>query len=130
MKNSVLNLLLKLSSGWRPKKRNVDIICKTSSMILKQFKADGLYIACTIDIVRDLRYIQVLKIWDILPDLLDFQILENSLDKIFVDYNDHFKKCCSAKCLEGYASDFAFFNFMIIYFGIIMIEFLTWFIFF
>ncbi|GKC47736.1 UvrD-like helicase, ATP-binding domain, P-loop containing nucleoside triphosphate hydrolase, partial [Tanacetum coccineum] len=42
LKKLVLNLLLKLSSGWRPKNRSVDSCCETSSQILKQFKVEGL----------------------------------------------------------------------------------------
>ncbi|XVF85501.1 hypothetical protein PTKIN_Ptkin17bG0122700 [Pterospermum kingtungense] len=66
-KKSVLDLLLKLSSGWRPKKRNVDLICESSSMVLKKFKVEGLYIICSIEVVKEQRYTQVLKAWDLLP---------------------------------------------------------------
>ncbi|CAL8078206.1 unnamed protein product [Prunus armeniaca] len=69
VKMSLLFLLLKLSSGWRPNKRNVEKNCKSSSMIWKKFKVEGIYIVCTTDIEKDRRYMQVLKIWDILPDL-------------------------------------------------------------
>ncbi|KAK4842138.1 hypothetical protein QYF36_016327 [Acer negundo] len=60
-KKSVINLLLKLASGWRPKKRKIDSVCESSSHIVKQFKVEGLNIVCTIDIVKELQYIQVLK---------------------------------------------------------------------
>ncbi|PWA68458.1 UvrD-like Helicase, ATP-binding domain-containing protein [Artemisia annua] len=66
LKKLVLNLLLKLSSGWRPKNKSVDLCCETSSQILKQFKVEGLYVICTIDIIKEVNYIQVLKVWDIL----------------------------------------------------------------
>ncbi|GKD70189.1 UvrD-like helicase, ATP-binding domain, P-loop containing nucleoside triphosphate hydrolase, partial [Tanacetum coccineum] len=53
LKKLVLNLLLKLSSGSRPKNKSVDLCCETSSQILKQFKVEGLYVICTIDIIKE-----------------------------------------------------------------------------
>ncbi|XP_057950206.1 uncharacterized protein LOC131145129 isoform X2 [Malania oleifera] len=99
-KTSVINLLLKLSNGWRPKKRNVDTVCECSSYILKQFKVEGLYVVCSNDIAKELKYIQVLKVWDILP-LDDIPKLIKRLDCIFIKYTDDFINRCKAKYLEG-----------------------------
>ncbi|MBA0619725.1 hypothetical protein Godav_005534, partial [Gossypium davidsonii] len=97
---SVLNLLLKLPCGWRPKNRNVDLICESSSMVLKQFKVEGLYIVCSIDVVKEQRYTQVLKAWDLLP-LEDIVRLVKRLDGIFKMYTDDFICHCNEKYLEG-----------------------------
>ncbi|KAM3753439.1 hypothetical protein ACB098_03G094400 [Castanea mollissima] len=104
-KKSVINLLLKISSGWRPKK--LSVICESSSQILKQFKVEGLYIVCANDIVKEwsdiakeLRYSQVLKIWDILP-IEDIPKLVKRLDSMFGKYTVQFINCCQEKCLEG-----------------------------
>ncbi|KAL3731173.1 hypothetical protein ACJRO7_028099, partial [Eucalyptus globulus] len=99
-KMSIIMLLSRLSSGWRPKKRNVDIICEHSSHIVRQFKADGFYVICTTDIVKELRYIQILKIWDVLP-LEDVVKLVKRLDSIFETYSDDFISRCNEKCIEG-----------------------------
>ncbi|KAK3421343.1 hypothetical protein EUGRSUZ_G01994 [Eucalyptus grandis] len=99
-KMSIINLLLKLSSGWRPKKGNVDIICEHSSHIVRQFKAEGLYVLCTIDIVKEQRNIQILKIWDVVP-LKDVAKLVKRLDSIFRKYSDDFISRCNEKCIEG-----------------------------
>ncbi|TXG56677.1 hypothetical protein EZV62_017990 [Acer yangbiense] len=99
-KKSVINLLLKLASGWRPKKRKIDSVCESSLHIVKQFKVEGLNIVCTIDIVKELQYIQVLKVWDILP-LEDVSKLVKRLDDIFVKYTDDYVNRCKEKCLEG-----------------------------
>ncbi|KAK6281230.1 hypothetical protein POUND7_015055 [Theobroma cacao] len=99
-KKSVLNLLLKLSSGWRPKKRNVDLICESSSMVLKQFKVEGLYIVCSIDVVKRQRYTQVLKAWDVLP-LEDVGRLVKHLDGIFKMHTDDIISHCNEKYLKG-----------------------------
>ncbi|TQD88449.1 hypothetical protein C1H46_025973 [Malus baccata] len=99
LKKSVLNLLLKLSGGWRPKKKNVQTSSGSSSF-LRQYKVGGLYIVCTIDIAKELKYIQVLKVWDILP-LEDIPKLVNRLASIFKRYTDDFINRCNEKCLEG-----------------------------
>ncbi|KAB2612295.1 hypothetical protein D8674_034611 [Pyrus ussuriensis x Pyrus communis] len=99
LKKSVLNLLLKLSGGWRPKKKNVQTISGSSS-ILRQYKVGGLYIVCTIDIAKELKHIQVLKVWNILP-LEDIPKLVNRLVSIFKRYTDDFINRCNEKCLEG-----------------------------
>ncbi|XVE85512.1 hypothetical protein DITRI_Ditri17bG0096600 [Diplodiscus trichospermus] len=96
----VLNLLLKLSGGWRPKKRNLDLICENSSMVLKQFKVEGLYIVCSIDLMKEQRYTQVLKAWDLLP-LEDIGRLVKHLDGIFKMYTNDFIRHCNEKYLEG-----------------------------
>ena len=112
-KKSVISLLLKISNGWRPKKFSV--ICESSSQIIKQFKVEGLYIVCANDIVKEwsdmaeeLRYSQVLKIWDILP-IEDIPKLVKRLDSMFGKYTVHFINCCQEKCLEGYVCHFSFF---------------------
>jgi senataxin len=68
--------------------------------MLKQFKVEGLFIVCSKDIVKESRYTQVLKIWDISP-LEDIPKLVKSLDNIFASYTDDFIKRCSEQCLEG-----------------------------
>ena len=99
-KKLVLDLLLKLSTGWRPKRMKVDLLCGNSSQILKQFKVESLFVVCSTDIVKESMYTQVLKIWDIMP-LEDVPKLVKRLDNIFGSYTDEFISCCSEKCLEG-----------------------------
>nr|XP_027119396.1 uncharacterized protein LOC113736561 isoform X2 [Coffea arabica] len=102
MKKLVLNLLLSLASGWRPKKINVDLVCERSSQIVKHFKVEGLYVVCSIDIVKKSNYMQVLKVWDILP-LEEIPKLLKRLDNIFNMYTDDFINQCEQKCLKGRA---------------------------
>ena len=82
LKKLVLNLLVKLSGGWRPKNTSVELCCETSSQILKQFKVEGLYVICTIDIIKEVNYIQVLKVWNILA-LDEIPKLTKRLESIF-----------------------------------------------
>ncbi|KAL6228189.1 hypothetical protein ACLB2K_002143 [Fragaria x ananassa] len=100
VKKSALNLLLKLSSGWRPNKRSVETSCGSSSIILKKFKVKYLYIVCTTDIAEDVRYVQVLKVWDILP-LEDIPKLVYRLETILNRYTDAFINLCKEKYFEG-----------------------------
>ncbi|KAE8038055.1 hypothetical protein FH972_010601 [Carpinus fangiana] len=103
-KKLVIRLLVKLSSGWRPR---VDHICRSSSQILKQFKVESHYVVCANDIVKDWsdlakewRYYQVLKIWDIFH-AGDIPKLIKRLDSMFEKYTDDFINHCKERCLEG-----------------------------
>ncbi|XP_042503973.1 uncharacterized protein LOC122081069 isoform X2 [Macadamia integrifolia] len=98
-KKSVINLLLKLSCGWRPKKRKVDPICDSSVQLVKQFKVENLYIICSVDIMKYESYVQVLKVWDILP-LEEIPKLVKRLDNISVALTDDFVNHCNVKCVN------------------------------
>ncbi|KAE9610583.1 putative tetratricopeptide-like helical domain, uvrD-like helicase, ATP-binding protein [Lupinus albus] len=99
-KKSVINLLLKLSSGWRPKRIKVDLLYGNSSGMLKQFKVEGIFVLCSKDIVKESNYTQVLKIWDVLPPE-DIPKLVKRLDSIFGSYTDDFISRCNEKIFEG-----------------------------
>lgn len=70
-------------------------------MQIKQFKVEGLYVISTTDVVKDLNYIQVLKIWDVLP-LEDIPKLIRRLESIFCKYTDDFINLCNEKFVDGY----------------------------
>ncbi|KAL0387954.1 UNVERIFIED_CONTAM: Helicase SEN1 [Sesamum radiatum] len=99
-KKWVINLLLKLASGWRPKKINVDWTCKGSSYVLKKFKVENYYVVCSIDIIKDSIYEQVFKVWDIFP-MVETPKLLKRLDSIFAMYSDDFVNRCKEKLFEG-----------------------------
>ncbi|RZC62630.1 hypothetical protein C5167_024386 [Papaver somniferum] len=96
----VINLLLKLSNGWRPRKLKSDTYCGSPLQLLKQYKVGGLYILSSVDIAKDSSYTQVLKIWDILP-LEEIPKLVNRLDNIFSLYTDDYLSRCKLKHIEG-----------------------------
>ncbi|KAL9228934.1 hypothetical protein vseg_004460 [Gypsophila vaccaria] len=99
-KKSVMNLLIKLSNGWRPKKIRVDPVCESAINVVKQYKVEGRYIISTNDIVKESRYIQVMKIWDIVP-LEDVSVLVRRLDNMYGAFTDDFLSRCKEKSLEG-----------------------------
>lgn len=96
----MITLLVKLASGWRPKRKSVDTISESSSQIVKQFKVEGRYVVCSVDIQKESTYTQVLRVWDILP-LEEVGKLLKRLDNIFSMYTDEFIKLCKEKYLEG-----------------------------
>ncbi|KAI3778685.1 hypothetical protein L2E82_08068 [Cichorium intybus] len=98
MKNLIVDLLQKLSGGWRPSDGNID--CKTSSKVLKSCKVEGFHVIWTIDIIKEFEYIQVLKVWDMLP-LKEIPNLRKELDSIFATYTDDYMNRCTTKDLEG-----------------------------
>ncbi|GJW97920.1 metallo-hydrolase/oxidoreductase superfamily protein, partial [Tanacetum coccineum] len=100
LKKLVLNILLKLSGGWRPKTCSVDLCCENSSQILKQFKVEGFYVICTIDIIKEVKYVQVLKVWDILA-LDEIPKLTKRLENIYSAYTDTFISRCPEKMFRG-----------------------------
>nr|POE80710.1 tpr and ankyrin repeat-containing protein 1 [Quercus suber] len=99
-KELVINLLLRLSSGWRPKNKKCNLIHDNTSGMLKQFKVKDLYIICSVDVMKESWYIQVLKVWDILP-LEDIPKLAIRLDALFGKYTNDYLNRCKAKCFDG-----------------------------
>jgi len=101
LKKGVINLLLKLANGWRPKRSNMYSVSGSSSQLIMQFKVDRFFIICTIDIMKYSSYIQVLKIWDILP-LSETPKLIKRLESIFLTYSDDYVSRCRAKSVDRY----------------------------
>ncbi|KAH0704227.1 hypothetical protein KY285_018505 [Solanum tuberosum] len=101
LRKYVLTLLVKLASGWRPKRKNVDLVCKNSSQVVKKFKVvEGRYLICTVDIQKEFFYTQVLKVWDILP-LEEFPGFLRRLDAVCLTYTKDFINLCNQKYFMG-----------------------------
>ncbi|KAL7106268.1 hypothetical protein ACP275_07G101400 [Erythranthe tilingii] len=100
VKNLAITVLLKLASGWRPKNINVDWKCESSSYIVKQIKVGKYYVVCSIDLIKDPVYVQIFKVWDILPMTETTKLLKR-LDSIFAMYTDDFIDRCNEKLREG-----------------------------
>ena len=104
-KKLIIVLLLRLSCGWRPGTDYVpNLKC---SNIIKCFKAEGLFIIYSLYIEKDLKYKQILKIWDIKP-LTDVKVLVECLSDIHELYTDDFLNLCKAKSHKGYTHIFSF----------------------
>ncbi|PWA86118.1 uvrD-like Helicase, ATP-binding domain, P-loop containing nucleoside triphosphate hydrolase [Artemisia annua] len=99
LKKLVLNILLRLSTGWRPK-RSLGLCQENSSKGLKPFNVEGLYIICTVDIIKDIQYEQVLKVWDILP-FQEIPKLTKRLENILYAYTEQYINRCTENRFEG-----------------------------
>ncbi|KAF5466228.1 hypothetical protein F2P56_016175 [Juglans regia] len=100
----VLSLLEKLANGWRQPhwKKKLFVHHGTSSSLLEQYKVNNgsLILVWTVDIVKqNAYYIQILKIWDILP-LSKMSQLANHLDVFFGNYTVDMINCCKQKCFD------------------------------
>lgn len=103
----VLPLLVKLANGWRQShsKKKPFVHHGTSSSLLEQYKVNNgsLFLVWTVDIVKqNAYYIQILKIWDILP-LSKMPQLANHLDAFFGNYTVDMINRCKQKCFDRYA---------------------------
>ncbi|KAH6770323.1 hypothetical protein C2S52_015126 [Perilla frutescens var. hirtella] len=101
VKKLALGLVLKVASGWRPRKINVDRTCKNSLYVVKQFKVCNYYVVCSVDIIKDSIYKQVLRVWDILPRAETSKLLKR-LESIFCMFTDDFVNHCKEKLFEGH----------------------------
>ncbi|MCL7025621.1 hypothetical protein MKW94_000892 [Papaver nudicaule] len=97
---SVINLLVELSNGWRPKKLKVETLCGNSVQLVKQYKVGRMYIISSVDVAKYSCYTQVLKIWDILP-LEEIPKLVKSLESIFSLYTDDYLNRCKMERIQG-----------------------------
>ncbi|MCL7036921.1 hypothetical protein MKW94_011187, partial [Papaver nudicaule] len=97
---SVVNVLVELSNGWRPKKLKVETLCSNSVHLVKQYKVGRMYIISSIDVAKYSCYTQVLKIWDILP-LEEIPKLVKSLESIFSIYTDDYLNRCKLEHIKG-----------------------------
>lgn len=98
--NLVLLFLSKLANGWRPKRTNSVVSSESSTKMLKQYKIGRYYILCSVDIYKELWYIQTLKVWDILP-IQDIPKMVTQLEHIFQMYTEDYISRCSKKSVEG-----------------------------
>ena len=92
-------MLLRLADGRRPKSKSVNF--SDAFQLAKQCRVSELYVVWMVDIVKNDEYVQVLKVWDILP-LSEIPKLARRLDNIFAMYTDEYIDLCKMKCIEGY----------------------------
>ncbi|XP_055826633.1 uncharacterized protein LOC129895028 [Solanum dulcamara] len=98
----VISLLVKLSSGWRKPEKNNTFSNKggNSSIMLEVYGVKNLKLIWTIDILQqNSTYLQVLKIWDILPGYHIPKFAKN-LDIHFGQYTVDMLNRCKYKRVE------------------------------
>ncbi|KAJ0433421.1 putative TPR and ankyrin repeat-containing protein [Helianthus annuus] len=100
-KKLVFLMLLKLSSGWRPKRSSTAASVSQSCYfeLIKEFRVKGLHLICTIDIMKETRYTQVLKVWDILP-FHEIEELVKRLEGVIGMYTPEYVDHCKERCVQ------------------------------
>ncbi|KAJ9540921.1 hypothetical protein OSB04_027427 [Centaurea solstitialis] len=102
-------LLVKLSSGWRQpwKDGNTSVnIEGTWPLLVKYNVTKNLRLIWAVDIVvQNSVYIQVLKIWDILPAVKIEEVAKILTKNVYGNYTETMMSRCKAECVDGYESD-------------------------
>ncbi|KAK9989209.1 hypothetical protein SO802_029448 [Lithocarpus litseifolius] len=100
----VLNVLQKLSSGWRQPQEERDPVVHDgpSSQLLEMSKvSEQLNLVWNVDCLKeDSNYIQILKVWGVVP-LSDIPKLAKRLDVLFGRYRVDEMNRCKHRCVEG-----------------------------
>ncbi|WOL05369.1 hypothetical protein Cni_G14097 [Canna indica] len=97
-KMEVIHLLSRLAEGWRSKRKIQGF--SDSFKLVNIYKVWELYLIWTVDIVKNDRYVQVLKVWDLLP-LEQIERLVSRLAHIFSLYTEVYVEHCKFSSTEG-----------------------------
>ncbi|KAK7305621.1 hypothetical protein VNO77_43527 [Canavalia gladiata] len=100
----ICSLLMQLSNGsHQPHQEiNIGVVDDTSSQLLELYRVDELlYLVWTIDVLEEnSNYIQVLKIWDVLP-LSEVPKISRDIDISYRNYSVDILRCCKIRCYDG-----------------------------
>ncbi|KAJ1693613.1 hypothetical protein LUZ63_010311 [Rhynchospora breviuscula] len=95
----LIQLLLRLASGWRTKRKSVNMADR--SFPARVYAMAELYLVWSIDLQKDQHvYTQIIKLWDLMP-LNKVDGLLKRLDYIFSMYTDAYMERCKTICAEG-----------------------------
>lgn len=95
----MIQLLLKLADGRRSRSGNVDLT--DSHKLTRVYRFKELYLTWSVDIMKHERYIQVLRVWDLLP-IEETAKLVKRLDNMFSMYTNSYVDHGKAKQFERY----------------------------
>lgn len=106
IQKSILDLLEKLSNGWRAHKTAKDVEIPDGSLasdLLQLYKIKGqLYLAWSIDLQEEnANCTQIIKIWDIVWTA-QVPRLASHLDALVGNYTINMLNRCKYNCIEGY----------------------------
>ena len=104
IRREVVSLLTKLANGWRQSRKNkITIVHGTCAQVLQKYKVKGLLnLIWSVDVLEENSdYVQVMKIWDVLP-VSDTPEFAERLRIIFRSYTADKMKLCLLRCVEAY----------------------------
>ncbi|KAL5076958.1 hypothetical protein RYX36_015942 [Vicia faba] len=100
----ICSLLMLLSSGWHQPHQDINfgVVDDTSSQLLGLCKVNELlYLVWTINILEEnSNYVQVLKIWDVLP-LSEVSKMVRNINIFCRNYSVDIHRCCKIRCSNG-----------------------------
>ncbi|CAJ2640612.1 unnamed protein product [Trifolium pratense] len=100
----ICSLLMQLTSGWHQPRQeiNIGVVDDTSSQLLGLCKVNELlYLVWTIDVLEEnSNYVQVLKIWDVLP-ISEVSQMVRDINIFCRNYSVDIHKCCKIRCSNG-----------------------------
>ncbi|KVI08679.1 hypothetical protein Ccrd_012940 [Cynara cardunculus var. scolymus] len=98
-------LLVKLSSGWRQPQKDGNTMVNIEGawpLLVKYNVTRNLRLIWAVDIVvQNSRYIQVLKIWDILPAVKIEKLAKILMQKVYGNYTETMISRCKEECFDG-----------------------------
>ncbi|XP_072988634.1 uncharacterized protein [Typha latifolia] len=98
LRREVIQMLCRLASGCRSRRHNRNFA--DSFQLARIYKVGALHLIWSIDIVKHEKYMQVIRVWDILP-LAQIEKLVKRLDHVFSMYTDDYVGHCRTVCIEG-----------------------------
>jgi hypothetical protein len=99
LRREALQKLVKLGGGWRTTIKNSDLT--DAFQLAKVYRIRDLYLVWSIDVEKNERYFQIIRVWDLLSQqhvTRTVQHLENLFSMYTDDYIDH----CRRVQTEGY----------------------------
>jgi hypothetical protein len=99
LRREVLQKLVKLGGGWRSAVKNSDIT--DAFQLSKVYRIRDLYLVWSIDLEKNERYFQIIRIWDILSHHHVSRTVQH-LDNLFSMYTDDYLNHCRRVQTERY----------------------------
>ncbi|KAJ0971025.1 hypothetical protein J5N97_018984 [Dioscorea zingiberensis] len=98
IKVDLIHMLLRIANGWRPSREHLNATDSFKLSRVYQFK--DLYLVWSVDVTKQEKYIQIVKIWNLLPKYEIPKFIKR-LDNIFSTYTAEYIEHCRAKQVEG-----------------------------
>ncbi|ONM14317.1 P-loop containing nucleoside triphosphate hydrolase superfamily protein [Zea mays] len=98
LKKEVLQKLVKLGGGWRIPIKNLDVT--DAFQLAKAYRIRDLYLVWSIDLEKNERYFQMIRVWDLLSQQHVARTVQH-LENLFSMYTDEYLDHCRSVQTEG-----------------------------
>uniref|UniRef100_A0A0E0H5G8 UvrD-like helicase ATP-binding domain-containing protein n=1 Tax=Oryza nivara TaxID=4536 RepID=A0A0E0H5G8_ORYNI len=100
LRREVLQKLIKLGVGWRTTMKNLNFNVIDPFQLAKVYKVRDLYLVWSTDIEKSERYVQIIRIWDLLSHQNVARTVQR-LENLFSMYTDEYLDKCRRVKTEG-----------------------------